>query len=489
MGLKNWFHQCAEVCSSFPFFSLLNNKAKQCFCHEHCDRQRKWGGFPTVFRKITDAPPTTGKFQLISADAACEVNDEGIKRTFGDKGFSLESCQKRCLETTGCVAIDFFTGSGWCNLFDEACSTPKRVGDGSSSYRLKSGDKCAEVTCKALSQCHNAGVCTDGVCSNPFKPDGSTCDDNDSSTTNDVCRAGVCKGENNCAGVTCKALSQCHDVGVCTDGVCSNPLKADGATCDDNDSNTRNDVCRAGVCKGETNPISRVPALLDAAPRSGRSVDEVKNPDPLQKLGEVQCCKEGQCSRHFPSDSTKRADCLSGANDAVKHTFQEAIDMCEKLGSGWSLCTRTEVNSNICKGTGCGHDHKLAWAFESPALLDAAPRSGLRVPEVQNPDPLQKLGEVQCCKDGKCSRRFPSDSTSNDDCLGGMNDEVKHTFQEANEMCKTLGSGWSLCTRTEVRSNICRGKGCGHDSQLAWAFLDAPGSRRVLSEGRPPRKM
>merc|ERR1712012_1107098 len=310
MGLKNWFHQCAEVCSSFPFFSLLNNKAKQCFCHEHCDRQRKWGGFPTVFRKITDAPPSTGKFQLISADAACEVNDEGIKRTFGDKGFSLESCQKRCLETTGCVAIDFYTGSGWCNLFDEACSTPKRVGDGSSSYRLKSGDKCA--------------------------------------------------------GVTCKALSQCHNVGVCTDGVCSNPLKADGSTCDDNDSNTRNDVCRAGVCRGETNPRPRVPALLDAAPRSGRRVPEVHNPDPLQKLGEVQCCKEGKCSRRFPSDSTSNDDCLSGKNDEVKHTFQEAIDLCEKLGSGWSLCTRTEVRSNICRGTGCGHDHKLAWAFESP---------------------------------------------------------------------------------------------------------------------------
>eukprot|EP01012_Entosiphon_sulcatum_P044788 TRINITY_DN5961_c0_g1_i1.p1 TRINITY_DN5961_c0_g1~~TRINITY_DN5961_c0_g1_i1.p1 ORF type:complete len:1078 (+),score=187.83 TRINITY_DN5961_c0_g1_i1:45-3236(+) len=56
-----------------------------------------------------------------------------------------------------------------------------------------------------------------------------------------------------CAGVVCTALSQCHNVGTCTAGVCSNPLKAAGSTCNDGNANTIDDVCDAtGKCAGNT---------------------------------------------------------------------------------------------------------------------------------------------------------------------------------------------------------------------------------------------
>lgn len=50
---------------------------------------------------------------------------------------TLESCKAFCKETVGCVAIDFFTKTAWCNLFDEVCSEPLASSNGASSYSLK----------------------------------------------------------------------------------------------------------------------------------------------------------------------------------------------------------------------------------------------------------------------------------------------------------------------------------------------------------------
>lgn len=110
------------------------------------------------------------------------------------------------------------------------------------------------VTCAALDQCHDIGVCDSvtGLCSNPAKPNGTPCDDADARTVNDVCTDGVCSGVDLCAGVICTALDQCHEVGLCDHltGQCSNPTKADGTACDDGNPDTVNDVCTAGACHG-----------------------------------------------------------------------------------------------------------------------------------------------------------------------------------------------------------------------------------------------
>jgi choice-of-anchor C domain-containing protein len=79
------------------------------------------------------------------------------------------------------------------------------------------------------------GVCEPGtgICSNPAKQDGSTCDDGNACTQTDTCVAGVCTGGN---PVVCTALDQCHDVGTCDQntGLCSNPL----TNCDDSNGCT-----------------------------------------------------------------------------------------------------------------------------------------------------------------------------------------------------------------------------------------------------------
>ena len=114
---------------------------------------------------------------------------------------------------------------------------------------------CDEVECTPISQCHNAGVCDPlqgGLCSTPLKDNGTPCDDGRAATVNDACVAGECVGEDLCADVTCEPISTCHEAGVCQPqtGECTSPLKSDGAECDDGDAATIDDRCFDGLCSG-----------------------------------------------------------------------------------------------------------------------------------------------------------------------------------------------------------------------------------------------
>ncbi len=98
------------------------------------------------------------------------------------------------------------------------------------------------VICIALDQCHLVGSCdpTTGVCPDPLKPDGSSCDDGNSCTQLDFCQSGICTGAE---PVTCLPMDGCHETGVCNidSGLCSNPKKPNGAPCPTG-------VCQNGTC-------------------------------------------------------------------------------------------------------------------------------------------------------------------------------------------------------------------------------------------------
>ncbi len=112
---------------------------------------------------------------------------------------------------------------------------------------------CTGVTCSALDQCHNSGVCDPlmGVCSNPTKANGAACSDGDMCTQTDTCQAGACISG---AAVTCpNADPQCHTTGACnpTTGVCANTgQKANNTACNDGNAGTVNDACSNGTCRG-----------------------------------------------------------------------------------------------------------------------------------------------------------------------------------------------------------------------------------------------
>src|SRR5687767_15989149 len=83
--------------------------------------------------------------------------------------------------------------------------------------------------------------------STPAKPDNSPCTDTNACTQTDTCQSGTCVGSN---PVVCTALDQCHAVGTCnpTIGVCSNPNKPNGTSCSDGNACTASDTCQSGSC-------------------------------------------------------------------------------------------------------------------------------------------------------------------------------------------------------------------------------------------------
>lgn len=102
------------------------------------------------------------------------------------------------------------------------------------------------VVCNSIDACHIAGICdpATGMCTNPAKPDGTACNDNNVCTQPDTCKLGVCVGQN---PITCTPADQCHIAGTCdpTSGMCSSPMAPDGSVCV---LNGKNGVCSSGTC-------------------------------------------------------------------------------------------------------------------------------------------------------------------------------------------------------------------------------------------------
>jgi hypothetical protein len=96
---------------------------------------------------------------------------------------------------------------------------------------------CTTDTCDPVAGCQHAAVTNGTACS-----DGNAC------TQTDTCQAGACVGGN---PIACVAADQCHVAGTCdaATGVCSQPVKPDGTTCDDGDACTTGDTCQTGGCQ------------------------------------------------------------------------------------------------------------------------------------------------------------------------------------------------------------------------------------------------
>lgn len=153
------------------------------------------------------------------------------------------------------------------------------------------------VVCPAADDCHTAGTCdvVSGQCSQPKKPDGTGCDDDDACTQSDSCSDGVCVGSDR---VVCTASDNCHQVGVCdaVTGVCSDPVKTDGEDCDDGDLCTSVGTCVAGACIDEVPmvcpPDDECHEAGECAPATGMC-SKPKKPDGTRCADGV--CEDGAC--------------------------------------------------------------------------------------------------------------------------------------------------------------------------------------------------
>ncbi len=169
------------------------------------------------------------------------------------------------------LAFQLLCDIGWgpCGVCGDGVVDPNEACDDGGTA---DGDGC-DALCR-VEPCHTCNgepsVCTPHA-------DDTPCTDHSACTATDTCQGGVCTGAD---PVTCSALDQCHEVGVCdpSTGVCSNPAKADGDACDDGESCTGPDQCHAGVCSGLPSCVD--PFLCSKAKTSKLGAPFVAPPPP-----------------------------------------------------------------------------------------------------------------------------------------------------------------------------------------------------------------
>lgn len=187
---------------------------------------------------------------------------DGTSCSDGDLCSAGDRCIAGACEAVGpvpCPALGPCMDVGTCDPLTGACSAPP-LPNGTScddgdpctvTSTCQAGSCVAElpVLCTAKDDCHEVGACdpATGLCSNPVRANGSTCDDGSACTVGDTCSAGTCQGG---APVLCIAAGPCREPGSCdpASGVCSSPAKTDGAGCSDGDPCTLGDACSAGAC-------------------------------------------------------------------------------------------------------------------------------------------------------------------------------------------------------------------------------------------------
>ncbi len=232
-----------------------------------------------------------------------------------------------------CPAPDACHTAGSCNMATGMCSNPNKP-NGSAcndSNACTSTDSCqagvctgqSPVVCTASDACHAVGLCdtVTGMCSNPAKPDGSSCDDGNGCTQTDSCQAGACTGQN---PVVCAPANDCQVPGVCdpTSGACANTSKPDGTNCDDGTACTQSDTCLAGACLSGTAVVC---AALDACHDVG-SCDAKSGICSNPTKAEGASCDDGTAC-------TQGDTCVSGTCTSGPPVVCEALDKCHDVGA------------------------------------------------------------------------------------------------------------------------------------------------------------
>jgi MYXO-CTERM domain-containing protein len=197
-----------------PFGTTANaERYRYGYLGDTCTTSNDCGGGPCVDGVCCDTPCAAGPCDACSIAAGADV--DGTCKLFTGPA---------CDDGNACTQLD-------------TCRSGVCTGDN-------------PVVCSALDACHDAGTCdpTSGLCSQPAKPDGSLCDDQDACTKLDTCQSGVCTGD---SPVTCNPLDECHDPGTCDPmtGICSDPAKPDGEACSMG-------TCSGGVCTGSSSSSS-----------------------------------------------------------------------------------------------------------------------------------------------------------------------------------------------------------------------------------------
>ena len=341
-----------------------------------------------------------------------------------------------CDPSTGECQLQIKPDNSICND-----SNPNTISDRCKSGACFGSSRCYNVTCSPLSQCHYSGNCNpaSGLCSNPKRQDGTSCDDGNSQTTNDRCTNGKCSGQVACSG-SCSTNAKCRDP-VCVQGGCSEILSSDGTLCDDDNDLTQNDKCTAGVCAGETlcksdtvcTSSSQCHRPGECNPLTGICSNPVtwngKPCDDVDGTTENDICWNGVCA-----GTKKCSSVLCRASDEchLSGTCNDFTGLCTDLAKpDQTTCddSNSLTSGDVCRSGNC--------------------RGTLTCGSVVCPDPISDCSYVAC--NGTCTELSQPDGTIcndanprtiNDKCVSGScrgEDRCANTTCGAIDQCLTRG--------------------------------------------------
>lgn len=221
---------------------------------------------------------------------------------------------------------------------------------------------CGNGIREASEQCDagpNGGGCCAATCQ--FRANGTLCSDANACTQADSCQAGVCVGAN---PIVCASTDQCRDAGICNPatGICSQPAKPNGAACNDQNACTRVDACQAGTCRGTSPVVCSASGSCTTAscdPATG-ACGEAPRADGTACSDSNACttgdrCVGGVCTSGEPLVCNDFMSCTTDScNAATGCGFSPAAATCEACDA--TQCTDCKANcettSQAC-ATGC----------------------------------------------------------------------------------------------------------------------------------------
>jgi hypothetical protein len=359
-----------------------------------------------------------------------------------------------------CTALDQCHDVGLCNISTGNCSNPSKPDD----TLCDDGNACTQtdtcqlgtctgadpVVCTALDQCHVVGGCnaSTGNCSNPQKPDDTSCDDGNACTQTDTCQVGVCTGAD---PVVCVPLDQCHNAGTCNTGTgnCSDPNKPDDTPCDDSNACTQTDTCQSGVCTG-VDPV--VCTALDQCHDAGVCNTFTGNCSNPNQPDNTACNDGNLCST---LDTCQGGICTAGATNKDTDTDTYYDGLC--LGGDDCNDNAPAVNPGV-----------VEQSYGQPMCTDVIDNDCDGDTDIDDTGCMQCTGPGDCddsntcttddCVAGECQNTPVSDGTGcvdgdactqTDTCQGGVCTGADPVVCAASDQCHLVGtcdSGTGLCS-------------------------------------------
>jgi RHS repeat-associated protein len=316
------------------------------------------------------------------------------------------------------------------------------------------------VVCTASDQCHDAGTCnpSTGACTDPAKPNGSACNDGNACTQTDTCASGSCVGEN---AVVCVASDACHDAGTCNTatGVCSNPQKPDGTSCADTTVCNGPETCSAGTCIAGT-----APPVDDGNPCTADACDPVAGVTHTPVATGTSCSNGNACDGAETCNAT--GQCVAGTPVVCVATDQchdagtcnpstgACTDPVKPNGSACNdgnACTQTDTctsgscvggNAVVCVASDACHD---AGTCNTATGVCSNPQK----PEGTSCADATVCNGPETCSAGTCVAGTPIDPDDENPCTADACDPiagVTHTPVAAGTAC----SDANACNGDEV---------------------------------------